>query len=89
MKELPAGTFWILPDGSLVRPDGSPVFDITEVEKQEPKGSRRSEEPKKTTRHASLSVDITDQAVKEGFGVSILGNNNPAGKALRERKAEK
>ena len=60
------------------------------MEKQEPKGSKPSEQPKKTTGYASRGVDITDQAVKEGFGISILGNNNPlAGKALRERKAEK
>lgn len=89
MKELPAGTFWILPDGSLVRPDGSPVFDITEVEEQEPKGSKPLGASKKTFKIASRGVDITAQRVKEGFGISILGNNNPAGKALRERKAEK
>ena len=89
MKELPAGTFWILPDGSLVRPDGSPVFDITEVEEQEPKGSKPSKKSPKSTFYDTPGVDITAQRVKEGFGVSILGNNNPAGKALRERKAEK
>ena len=59
------------------------------VEKQGPKGSKPSEKPKKVIGLASRGVNITAQRVKEGFGFSIMGNNNPVPKALRDRKAEK
>ena len=58
------------------------------VEKQEPKGSKPSEESKKVTGLASRGVNITAQRVKEGFGVSILGNNAKVPKALKDRKPE-